>query len=145
VPEMAGASVFIGTTLFKSLENGLPLIQETIEASNDNDFRDEIHLFWNAFSKLFFTLGIQDRYSKSEQVDFAFNLLYLASGIAYHRVAEWSSKMPIFDERLIGVEPFDDLLKICRWPKKTESVKLVFDSLIVQMMACKKDFKCGNQ
>jgi hypothetical protein len=141
VPAMANASVFIGTTLFKGLEDGLNIIEDAIEASEACDFKKEAMSFWNVFRNLFTAIGKQDRYKQSEQVDFAFNLLYLASGVFYYRVVELSSKQPGIDRRTIEVEPFEDLLRLCRWPGKTENVKSVYSSLIHEMMACAQDLQ----
>jgi hypothetical protein len=82
---------------------------------------------------------LKDKGSKSEQVDFALNLLYLASGVLYHRLVELSSKLPEIDKRLVGVEEMQDLLRLCHWPTNTKSVKATFDSLVSEMMACAQD------
>jgi hypothetical protein len=36
-PALAGASIFIGTTLFKTLENSLVCIEEAIDETDEND------------------------------------------------------------------------------------------------------------
>jgi hypothetical protein len=140
-PALAGASVFIGTTLWKSLENAFPLFQEAIEASNECDSKLEIEQFLGAFKLLFSAVGNRDRNEKSEQVDFALNLLYFASGIFYQRLEALSFTRPDLKKEFISIRPFDELLNVCRWPQKTESVKSVFDSLISQMTACAQDLK----
>ncbi len=135
VPEMAGASAFVGTGLFKGLKNGMCQIQDTLHSLRNPGLRDEVAPFWNAFTRLFCTLGEQDRYKKSDQVDSAFNLLYLASGVFYHHVAELSSKLPETDKRLIGVEELKDLVRLCRWPTDAQNAKSIFDSLVSEMTA----------
>jgi hypothetical protein len=135
-PALAGASIFIGTTLFKTLENGLTLIEEAIDKSDPSN---EIKHFWTAFKTLFVAVSKQDRNEKSEQIDFALNLLYLASGVFYHRLRELSFTQPDLGKDFICIKSFSELLKLCRWPEKSESVKSVFNSLISQMMACAQD------
>ncbi len=143
-PALAGASVFIGTTLWKALENAFPLFQETVEAANNYDSTREIICFLTAFKRLFFAVGNQDRNNKSEQVDFALNLLYLASGVFYYRLQELSSTQPDIGKDFIRIKPFSELLNLCRWPDKTGSVKSVFDSIVVQMTMCAKDLEASN-
>lgn len=135
-PALAGASVFIGTTLFKTLENGLPLIDEAIDESG---CKNEVESFWAAFKSLFFAVSKQNRNERSEQVDFAINLLYLASGIFYYRLEEFSFTQPDLDKDFIRIEPFEELLKLCHWSGKAENVESVFDSLASQMMSCARD------
>jgi hypothetical protein len=136
-PALAGASIFIGTTLFRTLEHCTLLIQEAVEAMGNNDSRREIENFLTAFKLLFSAVGQRDRGEKSEQVDFAFNILYLASGVLYHRITEISSRIP--EDRFTLVEPFNKLLELCRWPGKIDNVKAVFDSLASAMMSCAQD------
>lgn len=138
---LAGASIFIGTTLWKTLENAFPFFQEAIEASSDRDSKREIEQFLAAFKLLFSAVGTQDRNEKSEQVDFALNLLYLASGVFYHRLEELSFTRPDLKKEFIHIKPLDELLKVCRWPAKAESVKSVCSSLIGEMMACARDLQ----
>jgi hypothetical protein len=144
-PALAGASVFIGTTLFKSLENSLPLIEEEIDELSDDELKGELKPFLEAFKKLFFAVGRMDRNINSEQVDFAFNILYLASGIFYHRIEQLSFTRADLENEFIRVKPFGELLELCRWPEKSEEVKPIFDSLISQMSACAQDLKHDNR
>lgn len=140
-PALAGASIFIGTTLWKSLENAFQYFQETIEGSGDHDSKREIEQFLTVFKLLFFAVGKQDRNEKSEQVDFALNMLYLASGVLYHRLEELSSVRPDLKKEFTSVRPLDELLNVCHWPGRTKSVKSIFDSLIGEMKRCARDFK----
>jgi hypothetical protein len=140
-PEMANASIFIGTNLFKALEDGVCQIQDALHSFPDPKLRNEATPFWNAFSGLFFELGAQGRGKQNEGTDYAFNLLYLASGVLYHRVAEFSPKLPTLDARLMGVEKLGDLLRLCNWQKNEQTTKSVFDSLVAEMTTCASDLK----
>jgi hypothetical protein len=138
-PALAGASTFIGTNLFKTLENGLACIEEAIDESDENDSGKEIKHFWTAFKALFVAVSMRDRNEKSQQIDFALNLLYFASGVFYHRLEELSFVHPDLDKDFIRIKSFSELVKLCRWPTKTENVKAVYSSLIGEMMACAQD------
>jgi len=135
-PALAGASIFIGTTLFKTLENCLGRIEHAIDETEGVEFGDEIKRFWAAFKALFCAVSGQDRTEKSQRIDQALNLLYFASGVFYHRLAELSFAKPDLDKDFIRIESFDELVTLCRWPRKADSVKSVFESLVEEMMAC---------
>lgn len=143
-PALAGASIFIGTTLFKTLENGLACIEEAIDESDENESDNEVRRFWAAFKTLFFAVSRRDGNEKSQQIDFALNLLYFASGVFYHRLEELSFAHPDLDKDFIRIKSFSELVKLCRWPKKTEDVKSVYSSLIGEMMVCAQTLKCST-
>jgi|GEM_PF-2328358 len=146
VHELAGASVFIGTTLFNALADGLNRIESVLENSSCCTVRTKLTPFWHALKRLFTFVGKQDRYSKSGPVDSALNLLYLASGVFYHRLAELSSKQPEMDVHPIEVEEFKELLRLCRWSAKADDVESVFDSLVEEMTACAAELEqAANQ
>lgn len=136
VHELAGASVFIGTSLFNALADGLNRIESVLENSSCCATRNKIMPFWHALKRLFTVVGKQDRYSKSGPVDSALNLLYPASGVFYHRLAELSFKQPERDVHLTEVEEFKELLRLCRWSAEADDVESVFDSLVGEMTAC---------
>jgi hypothetical protein len=123
VPVMAGSSVFIGTNLFKALENGLVQIEQSFHSSQSQG-REELLPFWNAFNHLFSILKKQNRSEKSARIDEALNLLYLASGVFYHRIKEISSATLETDPRLTGVEDIPTLLKICKWTGATKASEM---------------------
>ena len=86
--------------------------------------REELLPFWNAFNHLFSILKKQNRSEKSARIDEALNLLYLASGVFYHRIKEISSATLETDPRLTGVEDIPTLLKICKWTGATTASEM---------------------
>jgi hypothetical protein len=137
IPQMTGASVFLHTNLFKALENGLIRIQQLLKpVETSNGFLN----YWEAFYSLFMRLKEQDRAEKSERIDRAINMLYLASGVLYHQVAMISSKLPDCDKRLIGVEDFSKLLQLCRWSDSGNTIDSVFDDLPSKMTSILHEF-----
>ena len=133
VPQMAKASVFIGTKLFTALENGLIQIQHALEALHSSSNRNELVGFWKTLAGLFLQLKGQNSGERSERIDQALNLLYLASGVFYHRLAELSSVVPKADERMIGVEEMAKLLELCGWSKPSQTVNSTFVALLDEM------------
>ena len=135
VPQMSGASIFIGTNLFKTLEDGVLKIGETMSALDDSQ-GCELRPIWAAFTKLFSAIQCVDRGSKSKNVDFALNLLYLGSGVIYHHVAA-------LDQRAVtgssGVEPLDELVRQCEWPAEGQSRRTLAHSVTAALMACAAD------
>jgi hypothetical protein len=141
VAEMQHASIFIGTNLFKTLENGVSQIDGQLKSISEVTVQNEIEPFWSVFKKLFKIIATTDRGIKDAQVDFAVNLLYLGSGVLYHRIAEFSSKLPSVDARMTGVEGLPDLLQLCHWPTNENSPGPIIPSLIGEMMSCSRDLQ----
>jgi len=133
VPQMAGSSVFIGTNLFKTLENGLSQIKDALISCEGT--KKEMLPFWNSFSDLFFKIGMQNRFEKSVRIDEALNLLYLASGILYHRIREITSASPQLHAHLSDVEDVGKLLQACGWTSDKTTIKEIENELIVEMKA----------
>ena len=132
---MAGGSVFLGTNLFRALDNGLSLIERALGSPENAAIGREVADFWKSFTRLFLRLKSQSRGEKSERIDAAINLLYLGSDVLYHRINELSGSVPDRDERLIGVEPLDELLALCHWAQPDSTARSVFDLLPKAMLA----------
>lgn len=135
VPEMANASVFIGTNLFKTLGNGLREIEEVIRSETNSGQWLDFVPFLKAFNRFFFQIGLQDRNRPSVKIDRALNLLYLASGIFYLHVAEVFSESPEED-----MEKLAELLNLCQWHTNLETTNQIFSSLMDEMLATERDF-----
>ena len=132
VPEMSGASVFIGTNAFKAVGDGVRRIQDALHELEDSHFKQELLDFWAAFNGLLARIH-QSAELHNERVDEGVNLLYLASGIFYHRISEIFSLTATHDERLVGVEQIDELSRLCNWTNPGQTVKVAFDSVSQQM------------
>ncbi len=138
---MAGGSVFLGTNLFRALDDGLSLIERALGNAENSAVRREVADFWKSFTHLFLRLESQNRHEKSKRIDDAINLLYFASGVLYHRINEFSGSVPFQDTRLVGVEPLEELITLCRWTQPHPTVKTVFDSLPQAMLAASESLR----
>jgi len=134
VAQMAGASVFIATTLFTTLKDGMREIQDALELAENSGVRNQVAGFWAEFSKLFSAVSSHNtQEDRSEQIDNALNILYLASGVLYRRIVEISGHAVVQDERIIGVEELDDLLALCHWTAPDTTLHSVFYGLLSSM------------
>jgi hypothetical protein len=112
---LAGARHFITTNVFKALESVVGEIQEQIAALEERQLRSELLPLWK---KVTDTVGFLKQFGKQrgdDVVDPLFNLLYLVTGMAYHRVVAELSEKPQHDERYSTVEEVADLLRLCAW------------------------------
>ena len=121
VPQMAGARSFIGTKLFQALERIVNQITETVQSLTESQVKDQLSQAWTAVAKLVVFLKVSGRDLDTETIDRAFNLLYLTSGVAYHRLAAGLSQTPPQNERFSTVENLADLLGVSAWPPSEPS------------------------
>ncbi len=133
VPETAGGSWFIGTNISKMLTDGVQIIQHSLNALEDADVRRELNGFWKVLNELFVKIKNQKRDSRDKRTDPAINLLYLASGVFFHRIVELSPSQAPYDDRFVGVEEMSSLLHLCEWTGTDVSIKATFDAIIEAM------------
>jgi len=115
VAAMRGAKMFIGTKLFLALETSLREIAAAIQEFPDADVKSALLPFWTAVEQLGRRLKMFGTDRADDDVDQAFNLLYLATGVAYHLVRERFDQPPSQDDRYSSVEGLDRLLSLCAW------------------------------
>jgi hypothetical protein len=134
VPVMAGASTFIGTNFFKSLETGIRQIDEQLNSYGLNgETRKELCDFWHVVHLLYLRLRVQNKLEKSVRIDNAINLLYLASGVLYHRIKETSSITIELAPGLSDVEDFEKLLRVCNWARTKTTIQEIENSVVTEM------------
>jgi hypothetical protein len=115
VPQMAGARRFIATKLFRSLQVSIDQTAESIESLGEPQVKEDLFYTWNSVGETVRYLSVANQRADEATVDRLFNLLYLVTGIAYHRVAGELPQKSQQDERFSSVEDVGDLLRLCAW------------------------------
>ncbi len=119
VAALRGAKAFIGTKLFIALETSMRDIAAAIQAFPDTEIKSTLLPLWAAAEQLVGRLKRFGSERADEEVDKAFNLLYLASGVAYHLMRGRIEQPPSQDARYSSVESLDRLLTLCAWNSKS--------------------------
>lgn len=115
VEAMAGARIFIGTKLFEALKNSAKQISTEITQIDDPEDRSLLTGFWNVCNESIQHLEVNREILRDDAVDRIFNLLYLASGVAYHYVIKRTRETPDQNERFSTMEELQVLLVSCAW------------------------------
>ena len=115
VAAMRGAKMFIGTKLFIALETSVRDIAAAIQDFPDTEVKSALLPFWTPAEQLVRRLKQFGAERPDNDVDQAFNLLYLATGVAYHLVRSRIDQPPSQDDRYSSVEGLDRLLSLCAW------------------------------
>src|SRR6266516_3860241 len=120
-PQLAGARSFIGTKLFVALEKIVGQIGAQVAALDESNLKRELLPLSKMVTDAVDYLKQFGKQREDEPVDRVFNLLYLVTGVAYHRVAAETPDKPQQDARYSTVEDLADLLRLCAWTPKQQT------------------------
>ena len=118
---MAGAHHFIGTKLFVALEKIVGQIGEELAALDGSALKTELLQLWKPVGDAVSFLKQFGEQRQDAPIDRVFNLLYLVTGVAYHRVAAEMPDKPQQDARYSTVEDLADLLRLCALTPKQQT------------------------
>lgn len=127
VAAMARARSFIKTKLYGNLEAAAYEVAKSVGSAADHD----LEAFAVALQRRVEALKQGHEQLSDEAIDSIFNLLYLATGVAFHRVSDLGLRSPSWAENLMEVEPVDALLRLCKWGKESEPS----EQLLVELTA----------
>ena len=136
VPQMTGASGFIGTNVFRALRRITLLIKEEIADAGSSLKVPDLARVWGAFEAVVERLEERGRQAPRNQVDRAFNLLYLASCVLYRELARAGEVVPKHDPRFSHVEELGELLSLCAWKSNPAPGKPLINEIEDALRAC---------
>ncbi len=114
-PSLAGSGRLIHTKVFTALQNAdqelVRAFQEIQGESLDKQFEE----IWHQCHQIISLLKQLEANCLHQDIDSAFNMLYLTTGVLYQKIAETQLTRPVQDKRFSTVEDLPNLLKICGW------------------------------
>ena len=120
IPQMAGASIFIGTNPFVALEDGVRQTGEEFASLYKLQNMQTACEAWRLLTEIVRRFKILGRHSQSPAIDPAFNLIYLTTGVLYYHISTTFSIVPAHVQPFATVEPLEKLLSICSWKQSED-------------------------
>jgi hypothetical protein len=133
-PELADSRIFIGTKLFISLENGAAKIDALFKERKISGSWSEYTKLWQHCYSLIRTLHILGNKSNNPNINCAFNLLFLATGVIYNKLSNDLFKCPKQDIRFSTVYDIELLMKKCLWVGNIDKIIEKLDTELLNIL-----------
>jgi hypothetical protein len=115
IAQMAGSKIFIGTKPFIALEEGVRLTTSEFELLRTMEKIKPAFNVWHLIVDVVAEFRRLGPKSQSPDIDPAYNLIYLATGVLYHQIATSFTVVPKPVPPYATVERMDKLLADCGW------------------------------
>lgn len=120
VPRLPPARLFIGTKAHSALQDGIRLANgefDSFYSLPDTRLACEV---WGLVKESLKQLEMLGQSSRNPNIDGAFNLLYLLTGLLYHQISLKLGVTPTPVARFPSVEPPNELLQDCAWEQTND-------------------------
>lgn len=121
VPAMAGARIFLGTSVFKGFSAALARATDELAGLPPSKLREALAAAAEGARLLLGRLQSESEQLPQEVFDSAVNLLYFVTGAAWHLAAMEEAHVQPLESGPMNVEPFDQLCRVCGWSANAES------------------------
>jgi hypothetical protein len=129
--DQEGSRIFIPSKLFLECEKVALDVQAALEKLNPDDLKNQVQSCWTELSDLLRRIKKAGRQGSISQINEAFVLLCLSSGLIQHFICSKEGITPPQTQQFSKVEPIEKLLELCgRSDLKNEPVEKMLGSVV---------------